>query len=355
MKPLPSVSLTAESIEDVERFRVDRVEELERCRAAIAATSSNIFIYGERGIGKTFLVRLLQDALTTDNTLLPVVVNLAHLSAYGRNELADSFPRAVLLQVCVKIWKSIFRKSYLDLEASVQRHESDLAKVFSNHAERTLVRVYGLLMLTEFKGSLKRASEIGASALIKGSHQETKEVQIGRIGILPFEFAEFLNVIHQDVLGRSPKRRIVAICDEANLLPSEQQRAILNQYLELFLSRQLQFVFVAGHHPWHQEPAIPSSFETVLRLEGFGDIRYVRELIEKVNPGPEYSIDDTCLNLLYGAFLGHPRDSLSAFQMSRQLAFDRSSASITPQIMKEAILYVKEEIDRYRVTMEYGS
>ena len=85
-------------------LRVDRQIELERCLFNLCEQRSNVFIYGRRGRGKTFLVRILDVELRARSARLPVQISALGLSGFGRQDPTSAFPEAVLLEILQCIW-----------------------------------------------------------------------------------------------------------------------------------------------------------------------------------------------------------------------------------------------------------
>jgi predicted AAA+ superfamily ATPase len=73
--PFASLHLHAatEPLERIRAWRVDREDEVSFCTEAILSKGQNVLLYGERGTGKSFLVRLVQDEIErTAPSVLPI-------------------------------------------------------------------------------------------------------------------------------------------------------------------------------------------------------------------------------------------------------------------------------------------
>jgi hypothetical protein len=95
----------AENIDDVTKVRIDRDRELGLCCEALLKRRQNVLLYGNRGIGKTFLLRLVEKKVQElAPSVYPCVVNIASVGAYSLGNEAAGFPRAVLLQFCSALY-----------------------------------------------------------------------------------------------------------------------------------------------------------------------------------------------------------------------------------------------------------
>ena len=174
--PFYMLNLAAESMATIHEFRVDRETELSLCRNAILERHHNILLYGERGIGKTFLIRLLEDELKEQNDVFCIRIQLSALYAYGRDNEATSFSRAILLQLCAEIWRRVLKKPYLELRERLE--ESGQEVTIRNDAERVVQEVYTHLMFSLKKARFDIQNMVGFSAGAKG---EKKKLSLLRV------------------------------------------------------------------------------------------------------------------------------------------------------------------------------
>jgi Cdc6-like AAA superfamily ATPase len=224
-------------------FRVDRETELEQCVDCLYSRRTNLIVHGDMGVGKTFLVRLVNDKLSEDHSnALSCYLNLVFAGIYGDESLVSEFPNAVLREICVTIWPSILKRDYSELRASTV--ESPGALKWPDKAVAKVSDIYRHLMLTKRMFQYSRENTFGASAVLKGEGKEVTSNQWHPSEILPFEFFHFLDELFDVVLHKYSIQRIVLICDEANKLPLFQQKELLLRYLELFAARNVQFLMV---------------------------------------------------------------------------------------------------------------
>ena len=103
-------------------------------------------------------------------------------------------------------------------------------------------------------------------------------------------------------------RRFIILCDEANQLPLFQQEDLLHRFLELFNSRNTQFVFIAGRASWEDKFFLPSCFETSFELRGFSKRDHIVALLAQANS--QIGFDDAAIDILWREFCGRPRETV---------------------------------------------
>jgi len=348
--PFYTVHLDATVLPQIREICVDRQDELALCKTALIDRRHNVLLYGTRGVGKTFLLRLLEDEIRKgEETVYPCFVNIASLPAYGGEDEVASFPRAVLLQFCTSLWRELLGRSYLELRDRLDETGKELH--FRKKAEVTVQRVYTQLMVMEVSVHAAVFDTVGFSAGVKGEKRQEVSRQSRHSPILPFEFAEFAQELVANVLMAHGKKRVVFLCDEANQMPIFRQEQILERYLELFSSKEIQFLFVAGLVPWDKKSYLPSCFETRLELKGFPDKRHVRELIEASlarAEGAALPFSTEAVDAVCEAYGGHPRYTLEACA----LAYWHAQEGNADEVTASAVLKACREIDAQRKRLE---
>jgi histone H3/H4 len=329
------------SIAELKAMRVDRADELLLCHHAIAMNRHNVLLYGERGVGKSFLVRLLQQEIEDRSPeLFAASVNIAGLSEYGNRDELASFSRAVLLQLCRILWTDLIRGSYLDLRERLDETGREIT--LRGKPELTIQRVYSQLMFAQRQLRIQHLNSIGFSAGAKGERSEKATFDRQQSDILPFEFAEFAGELIAEVLEPRGKSRLILICDEANRLPLHKQEDLLERYLELFGSKQVQFLFVAGLAPWEKTRNLPLCFETRVELKGFSGMAHTQELIEKA-AGTSVKFSAEAIRLLHRVFKGHQRYTLDACRHAYESATSAGRQEIDASLMKQVLTQLREQ------------
>jgi hypothetical protein len=260
-----SLSLRTEQAlpDSFDHLRVDREDEVAICVDALVKRNANVFMWGRRGIGKSFLLRLIERELDKADAVLTARVNILGLRSLGQPDSMDAFPAAVLLALCNTTWQRVLGKPYSELRGTLDLREGDL------HARGALAKrvetIYSQVMAAQRKSFYEYHNSVGFSAGATGEKSETGSLEQLQPPILPFEFFEYCEELLFGLAEHS-KTRIVALCDEANHLPLRAQQQLLDQYIEMFMSRRVQFVFVAGQidHPL----VAPDGFACSLEVKG---------------------------------------------------------------------------------------
>jgi Cdc6-like AAA superfamily ATPase len=331
-----TASMCAENLsdEDIERLRVDRLDEIRLSTIALGRGFQNVLLYGYRGVGKTFLVRLIVSELQKAfPEVLPVYVTTAGLKLYNPVDEVAAFSRAVLLEICVELWKHVLGKSYLDLREYVSASDANLN--FGNIEEKTIQRIYSLLMGSQRRTVTQIHNRIGFSAGIQGEKSDDLSVEKQSSEVLPFEFGEFIDELLTHVVHKKGKGRIVVLCDDANRMPMFRQEDILTRYFDLFRLKKVQFLFVAAWQDWEHDVHVPLCFEQVMQINGFADISVFREFIVK-SSDRRATFDDDALTYLHESCKGHPTKALDILVRAWNVAERQNSKTLKLSFVKEA-------------------
>lgn len=353
LQPFSGFCAETLKVELLKSMRVDRDIELKQCIDALFGRSENLLIYGSRGVGKTFLVKLLLEEIKSHfKDTVPAFVNLTGLFAYDPAGTVSSFPNEVLLELCNTIWVNFLGKEYSTLRSVLSETGREIK--FRNKGEKKIVDIYRLLMTSARRMTASQEYSVGVSSIL-GTKRSTQK-EWSETDILPFEFFEFVEEIKKETLLPHGKERIIIICDEANKLPIFQQAAILERYLELFAASQVQFVFVAGYRPGEKVIPISYGFQNIVELKGFQEKQHVKELINKHASAINVSFLDSAIDVVWDVFKGHPRNTLGACRRSylhaEQYKLSRIDAGIMAVACAELLRGEEEEI---RMMHEFDS
>jgi hypothetical protein len=337
--------------EEVTELRVNREAEVDACVGHLNHRRANVFLWGARGVGKTFLVRLVDQELRNETSILSASIDVLGLPGFARANPATAFPEAVLLGICSAIWKEVLKRPYSELRARLDLREGDIR--LPSKLARSLEKLYLQMMASQRKAHYEYSNSVGFSAGAKGEKKETGWVEQEQPPVLPFEFLEFCEEL-LEALKEHGKTRIVALCDEANLLPFEQQRDILGRYIDLFTSRSVQFLFVAGVQRWDAiPPPVPEGFDLILELRGLKG-RAAAELLGKAARYQGVDIEADAVEIGQSQLDGNPRLLLLA--LAGAMPAPGASATITSQLMKAScrrLLAGEEEL--HRSMLEHAS
>ncbi len=143
--PFYTHNLAAEDISNIKEMGVNRENEFEQCVSSLIYRHHNVLLYGERGIGKTFLLRLIEQKIKdTATDVFSSIVNIGSLRAYDLESDVSAFPRAVLLRLCTDLWRTLLNKSYLDLRDRLEETGQEIT--LRKNDEKTIQRIYTHLM-----------------------------------------------------------------------------------------------------------------------------------------------------------------------------------------------------------------
>lgn len=334
----------------VMELRVNREAEVDTCVEYLNHRCANAFLWGARGVGKTFLVRLVDHELRNTPSILSASIDVLGLPGFARANPATAFPEAVLLGICSTIWKEVLERPYSELRGRLDLREGDIR--LPSKLARSIERVYLQMMASQRKAHYEYMNSVGFSAGAKGEKKETGWVEQEQPPVLPFEFLEFCEEL-LDALKEHGKTRIVALCDEANLLPFEQQRDILGRYIDLFTSRRVQFLFVTGVLRWDAvPPPVPEGFDLILELRGL-EGGAAAELMRKVARYQGVEIEAGAIEIGQSQLDGNPRLLFLALTSAMPMA--RRSATITSQLMEASCRRLLAEEKRLRSMAEHLS
>ncbi|MCK4397475.1 MAG: orc1/cdc6 family replication initiation protein [Methanophagales archaeon] len=355
-KPQPFSCLSAEALEVelIKLMRVNRDDELRQCIDALFGRSENLLLYGSRGVGKTFLVRLLLEEIRSRfEDTLPAFMNMTGLLAYEPVGVVSAFPNAVLLELCRTIWVDVLGNEYSTLRGVLSETGREIK--FRKKGEKKVVEIYRLLMTSARRMRVSREYSVGVSAVLKGGTKEDTQREWSEIDTLPFEFFEFVEEIKKETLRPNGKERIIAICDEANKLSIFQQAEILERYLELFAAKQVQFVFVAGYRPGEKVGPVPYGFQNLVELKGFQEKQHVKELIDKHTSTISVSFLDSAIDVVWDVFKGHPLYTINASHYAYEQAHRDGLGRIDARVMAVACMRLLREQEEYRRMLESQS
>lgn len=329
--------------EQIIQLRVDRDSELNLTIDNLIHRGHNVLIYGSRGVGKSFFLRLLEHAIMPTKSLAVIQFRVSHEIEWKDEE---KFANDVLMAVCYHAWKEILGHDYIDLRESIDQSDKEL-KVRSK-PEKAVERVYSLLMNLAREVKRRAFSEFGASLALKGtvSDEVSKSTRIP--DLLPFECFELCEYLLEKVYRQKGYDRLVLLCDEANTLPALRQEAILAKFFQGFRQHRVQFVFVAGVTSTGDALKVPdkNAFETVFELKPFSELSETKDVVLKHAGDASSMIDDHCIELVHEYVGGHPRKVLELFRIAHNYALYNGKDLISPRDIVRAIRETEEY--RYR-------
>jgi Cdc6-like AAA superfamily ATPase len=178
-------------------------------------TDFNLYIHGERGVGKTFLLKTIQNEIRQkDPTVFPFFVRLYSLMRMPEISNDSQFSTLVALELTSAIWQQIYLQPVTALA-----NRSNIPDSNTKYAEEKyqyVMDLYQQLSATISRRNFDSTNSIGISSIIKGSVDEktTFNTEYGKLISI-----EILNVIKELITflrQTENKRKLVAICDEAS-------------------------------------------------------------------------------------------------------------------------------------------
>lgn len=308
------------SADALEKFRVNREADVENCLVYIAKKSENLCVVGERGVGKTFLLKILVHELKKKYpSIFSISLDLTSLFGdgdYSSEHLINSFPRLVLLQLCQCIWTDLLQLQYSDLFFN-ELNQNELEP-----AAQKIHKLYNTITSEHRKYLIKLTSAYFLS-------EEIVREERTRIQLLNFEFFELIKEIKKDVLRRFQCNKIIVFCDEGNHLAESFQAELLQKYVELFNDINIQFVFVLSEQIAQKNESYKIAFPNTFHLKGFNKWSETKTLIENCSLS-NIKILDESYEVLHAYFQGHPRDSL---EVANLLLKTSDILEVTPDYM----------------------
>ena len=295
------------SWEQILALRVGRVNEVARLASVLGPGSSNVYLWGDRGIGKTFLTRLLDHSLKEDHRVLGVRVSAAgHL--FGADSLT-SVASGTMLAFLETVWTKVLGKKYSELRATLTeapQGDLNLLGPLRSDLERTTVRLYQDVMSGVMSMTHLTQQSIGVSLFAKGDIGRSREIQNSTPALLPFEFAEYAHELREALL-REGLHGVTITLDEANTLSPSSQGDLLSSFIDLFGENGISFLFIGGY----TDSAMPD-----IRVSNvFGETEHLRgldhgsgvALITKVASACEVTVTDSAAGFMVHQVGGNPR------------------------------------------------
>jgi hypothetical protein len=287
-------------------LRVDRDSEVGTCTELLMSTRGNVFIFGPRGIGKTFLVRLVHSKLRERGPeVFPFFLNATELAMFGAKGTGEVFPAMLLLQLISSIWRGLLRHPYSKLLESVERHKRAIK--IENAVLGRLERLFIQLRYPKFSTTQENINEFSVSAIAKGGLKENLTTERKSVGILPYEFIEYLEELKTDIFPKVGISKCIGIIDEANMMPVEWQEAVVSRHIDIFSNRGMQFILVAGIVPPFSTVDVARNFEFVLELKGLPLVEIPRLLDVHFGEQAKRFSEDS-IELLHKETEGNPRE-----------------------------------------------
>ena len=332
MSPFLGFLSEALSPENLLTLCVDRNDEVKECVAALCDRRNHLFIYGERGIGKTFLVHLISQGIRESRPgVFPCYINLLQDTMRVHPDSTQSgFPCAILRRLCTSLWHDLLGLSMSDLRAAI--HETPGTLAIRDGLKRKILEVYRLVRLEDERLHYNRTSGIGAALGIKAEMQEGRSEEWRTSPWLSVELLDLIDELLEDVARPREIDQFVMLCDEANLMPFSEQKDLLLRYVELFAAKNTQFAMVMRPEVVSQAQAVFSACERI-ELKGFSKREHVAELLRKHLRNTGVDPTDDGIDVLWEVFSGHPLYTIAAAKFAYDEAAKRGTTFLDASLM----------------------
>lgn len=303
MRLFSSLCAERHSDDELKSLAVDRADTLNELELSVLCNSNSVLLYGERGVGKTFVSRMFSSAsLEKYDDAFTSYVDLGHIYAFINMSGVGvaQFPIVVLYQLCTNIWKRLVGKDFVSLKMKAKKVMSN-GKV--NTVEDYISFVFGSI-LSVHNDLVKVAKEynLGLSSLVSGGVRRSVsvEAEVGRLHVC--DFIEYTDILVSKVLPVFSMSRIVVVCDEANKLPVEWQERVLGSYFDVFKSKSVSFVFVSSEY---LDGIAAERFDKYIKIRGL-EFEHVKEMINIRTRGSNVVVPDNVVKFLCNEYNGNP-------------------------------------------------
>ncbi len=344
-----SLNARSESFETVAELRVDRDREVELFSKELANSESNIFVYGPRGVGKTFLAKLIYDHIPSVNKhAFPFFLSLSDMALHSNQGLQVNIKAQLLLQLVAFAWTNLLRRSYSELKSGSDLKGKD---ILSGSVENRYFQIYSALRYPIHKRTYRRETKAGITAIVKGELGEATVEERQTDDLLPFEYFAFLEEFRHELERNHGITKLVAICDEGNLLPLEMQSSLMRENIPIFRNKGLQFLFVGCGAPDELSSISEECFEKIEELNGIPK-GYIPEFCQKRTGKSNLSFDVAALNALHKATGGNPRylliilsDLLNSGTLGKTTRISKGALSLPIRHLEERMILWKKEMN----------
>lgn len=324
--------------------RVDRDSEVRLFSDLLATSMQNVYVHGPRGVGKTFLTRLVYaELLKTQPSVFPFFLNATEFALYGSRGTGEAFPAVVLLQLISAIWGNLLHHPYSDLvgSAEIQKRAVSVEDPVHKHLRRLFVQ----LRYPDYAVTQQNSAEFSVSAIAQGGLGENLATERRSVGILPYEFMEYLDELNSAVLPELGVTKLVCIVDEANMMPAQWQEELLSRHVDIFTDRGMQFMVVASLQPESVPGDSLRSFDQLVELAGLG-VDDVCDLLDLQLNGCGHRFSTCGISLLHAETCGNPRQLIQLAHVA--LGKADHEGPISDDQVKAAVREYREMVARCR-------
>ena len=270
MEPIFNRSMRTE-IDSTSNSFIDRENELQLCVNSML-TGEKAILIGERGVGKTALVRSVQRHLIENyESVLPIYISFSPV-CFDQNT-KTGYVYHLLISLIHYIWTNTLGYKLTDL------YDDNLP--FQNELTTQVQKMHRLARITNHNYIVQQQKELEAQFFIKGNAQQSHEHEYN---FNPLSVQELIGLFCEccnDLIDYTAVKTIAFLCDEANLLNDRQQLEIERELSNIFPMLSCSFLYVASTSTTteYRNPHT-EFFDEVIHLKGFYSVEHSKRLLQ---------------------------------------------------------------------------
>ena len=285
--------------EDIEVF-FDRAYELQLCIDAVNAHDKTLIV-GNRGVGKTALIKHVQNTiLTSGGKICPVYMNFSRLMPEIRE--SSLITASVLGDFIRYIWVHILNREFIEL------FEDDMSS-FDCRLSQYIYKTHKLLHSISTEIIKKKTYGAEANLFIKGNFNSENEKKSALNPLTNQELRELFYGLCNQLIDYTDTSTLAFLYDEANVFDSNTQLQIGRELSALFPSLPCSFIYVISTPTDSQKyDDYIVGFDRIIELNGFPDVKYSKQLLKsRIVDKDMLVLDDRAVDTCHELTDGNPR------------------------------------------------
>lgn len=289
---------------------IDRNAETELCLSGILSHEKIIMI-GERGVGKTFIIKNLQNQISKQYPfLLPIYFSFSPTIYFNSNSHLHNV-YFLLFSLIQYIWEKILGNK-MSLLFSSEYNE----KLFNNNLEQQVIRVYRLAHIINRNIDSLRKYQLSAKFIVEGGLEKEQNVSEDYSPISSQEVITLFSELCEDLKKHRNVDSLVFLCDEANHLRIDLQNDIEKELFNILPSLSCSFVYVRSVLSETTSYSTNVCFEREITVNGFKNVENTKELISSRVIDPDLLlVEDDSIAIIHDATGGCPRYIIELMHM----------------------------------------
>jgi hypothetical protein len=275
-------------------------------------------------------------------------VDLAVVQVAQSHGDSSAFPLAFLYSLLAAAWSHVTGMPHISL--ALRDQSKTRSEAISGKLDELILQIRRQVFLRESESAYQRGSIIGGSAIIKGELAEEWHTKATLSAGHDAEVRHYIADLKKAISDSLKCERIVALCDEANLLPEEWQKKLIGGHIRELSDLGIQFVFVAGYIEQLKPVNLPEYFDSFMELKGIPK-REFREFLGKHFQGEIEKLSMSALNTIYTFTNGNPRISLEVVAQAIELATRSKRTSVRLGDAAAAIKQAQKRLDAFAASI----